>query len=490
MTNVIPTDSCYFGMGILADTIPPYNTGNIFVKFDLNGEVKLFKGLTNTTKTYETWQNSLTFLDDSTLVVAGETVEGTILNTLVLSYNLEGDTLRTMEVTNPFFPNYTFMQPRGGLGLTPDGGFVISNWIDNYSPAGFSIDVYALKLNKDWSLGWEFFYEAPTRDRTSSLVVDEMGNTFIGWRTTNRNTVFENFYSQIKIVKLDVVGTVLWEYTSPLSIGLRDAPRDMLLLEDGSMVIASGAGTEIDLGPSANFIWFEKLLFKLSLDGEILWETVFVNPGPQNSQGKLTNVIEVSDGSGFVTAGMEGEDTEGYGTFAVRGWLAKVDLNGNILWTRRYVGFGGDKPRHQVIDLKECPDGGFVIAGESRDGTVQTIPPQQGWLLKLDQYGCLVPGCHLLDDVGEEAERPLQLAIYPNPTTDYLNFQLRSKSVVKNSMFRIVNANGQVMEEFRVDVRTGGTFIVPVWTWPAGGYFLQYLDQIGKVLITEKFIKN
>ena len=37
LTSIVSTDSCYYATGIIADSIPPYNTGNIFVKFDLTG---------------------------------------------------------------------------------------------------------------------------------------------------------------------------------------------------------------------------------------------------------------------------------------------------------------------------------------------------------------------------------------------------------------------------------------------------------------------
>ncbi|MEZ4952413.1 MAG: hypothetical protein R2825_02400 [Saprospiraceae bacterium] len=129
-TSVLPNENGYVAIGIIADTVAPYNTGNFFAKLDLAGNLLSLKTITDKEKTYETWQNSLTFANDSTLVVSGESISSN-LNTLFITYNLEGDTLFTKEYPNPFFPNYTFIQPRGGMRQLPDNGFVIFNWINN-----------------------------------------------------------------------------------------------------------------------------------------------------------------------------------------------------------------------------------------------------------------------------------------------------------------------------------------------------------------------
>ncbi len=484
-TNIIPVEDGYYFVGIVADTVAPYKTSNVFTKFDLNGEPLFSKILSSTEKTYETWQNSLVFSTDTTLVIAGESYD-TTGNTIFVTYNTSGDTIFTKRYQNPFSPDYTFIQPRGGMVVLPDGGFIISNWIDNGPDSSPNTDIYAFKIDNGGNMIWDRIFDDWKRDRASSMAVDGSGNTVLGWLTTNLNQVWENFTSQVRLVKLDPEGETIWEYTTPKSIGLRDAPNDMVLLDDGSLVIATGVGTEIDR-PAGNTIWFEKMLFKLSPDGDIVWETVFPDPD-FNSQSKMTNVIELIDGSGFVAAGQQGDYVNN--TYHhIRGWLSKISLEGQKVWERAYIGLGTEvDPEHEVYDLKECPDGGFVLAGESRDGTLETLPPQQAWLLKLDQHGCLVPGCHLLDGVGETLEPSIKLAIYPNPTSDYLNFQLRNNGHSKKGTFQIVDANGRLAEAFPFNGHAGDTFILPVWDWAAGVYYLQYLDWEGGVVVSEKFI--
>ena len=45
LTSVLPTDSCYYATGVIVDSVPPFPVGNIFVKFDLEGNVEFSKVL-------------------------------------------------------------------------------------------------------------------------------------------------------------------------------------------------------------------------------------------------------------------------------------------------------------------------------------------------------------------------------------------------------------------------------------------------------------
>ena len=487
LTSVIPTDSGYIATGILADTISPYNTGALFSMLDLQGDPIFTKTLTSTIRTYEPWFNSLEALPDSSYIVTAVSYKPKE-NAMIIKYDPNGDTIFTRSYMNPLSPEFDRIQPWGGLTQLSDGGFILPAWINSHPIFTTVSNVYFFKIDSVEKMEWDNIYtSSPISERPTSRTDDGNGNTFIGWTKYNKGNVFENFTFQIRIIKINESGETLWEYESPDSLGLLDAPNDMVLLDDGSLVIATGIGTEIER-PTSNTVYFDKYLIKLKPDKKIEWTATFPD-AELNVSSKLTNVISLSDGSGFVTAGMEAEDLPGNDTYAIRGWVGKVSPQGQKLWSRAYVGIGGDQPRHTIYDLKETPDGGIILVGESRDGTGDTSPPQQAWLLKLDQHGCLVPGCNLLDDVDEATEQPIELAIYPNPATDYLNFQLRNNQLPQGGTFRIVDMGGRIVHSFPISrVHASDTFILPVWDWTAGTYSLQYLLD-GRVVVSEKFIK-
>ena len=109
-------------------------------------------------------------------------------------------------------------------------------------------------------------------------------------------------------------------------------------------------------------------------------------------------------------------------------------------------------------------------------------------MMKVDQYGCLIPGCHVVDDVEESSLEKLELAIYPNPSSDYLNFQLRGFPRSKNGLFRVVDTQGKTIRTL-APLNLNDTCILPVFDWADGIYFLQYLEE-NTISLSAKFIKN
>jgi Secretion system C-terminal sorting domain len=95
-----------------------------------------------------------------------------------------------------------------------------------------------------------------------------------------------------------------------------------------------------------------------------------------------------------------------------------------------------------------------------------------------------VSGCHLKDAVEEKATASVGLSTYPNPTTNYLNFYAHAPSHASTATFRIIEAKGCLVKEFKTD-NLASTFIVPVWDWHAGAYWLQYCAGSEAVISTQ-----
>jgi hypothetical protein len=164
-------------------------------------------------------------------------------------------------------------------------------------------------------------------------------------------------------------------------------------------------------------------------------------------------------------------------------WVVKVSNQGDSLWARYFTFVEGIDKYYEPIDFKATPDGGYIMAGQYNEGLENL-----GWLMKLDSFGCLVPGCNANDgpNAATEQQQDLRLAIYPNPTSDFLNFELRTPQPLPAARFRILDSSGQAVKEIASNYPRD-TFIVPVREWAAGAYFLQYLEG-GEVRLTEKFI--
>jgi hypothetical protein len=484
LTSVIPTDSCYYATGVIADTVFPYKTGAIFIKFDTSFNPQIIKTLRNPVKSYEPWYNALVPTMDGGFFTVGNTLD-TVLKSILIKYDATGDTVFTREFLNPYYPNAN-ISPWGGAQLLQDGGLIISNWIaTSNSPFGNDTNFYIIRTDSLGNKIWDKIFSTVLWERPESIGLTKEGNIIIGGIKTNQTTNVQNYTFQCHLFQVDTAGNLDWAWTSPNSIGLRDAANDMLLLDDGSIIVASGIGHE-QVRASVNEVYFDRHVFKLNPQKEIEWELTFKDSA-LTDLARTTNLVKLNDGSGYIVAGMTYNAQPPPKYFTIRGWFAKISNEGDSLWTRRYAFLTDGENQHTVYDMKETPDGGLIICGQALSWKVDATYPQQAWLLKLDPYGCLVPGCHLIDAT-EETKPEIKLAVYPNPASDYLNFYLRTPSPVREASFRIVNAAGAVVREFKNEM-PGATYMVPVWDWAAGVYFLQYLES-GKVMSAEKFIKQ
>lgn len=283
----------------------------------------------------------------------------------------------------------------------------------------------------------------------------------------------QNYSCTTWIFGVNNEGEQQWSYSSPFE-ELRDAANDMILLNDGSLLVASGVGTEIDW-PSVNDIYFEKYLMKLGASNNLEWEIEFPGQYP-SSFTKTSNIILIDEEDEFLASGTSTYVYPTEDSSTIRGWLYKGTTSGDSIWSREYVFLNNQMNSHVIYDLKETKDNGFVIAGESHDRTYQDSIHQQAWLLKVDEYGCLIPGCHLVK-TKEVQNQEIKLVIYPNPTVDYLNFYLDSNSgKIRDGKIQITDLSGKMIGLFKYD-SPGTTFILPVTDYPSGKYVLQYIEE-------------
>ena len=66
LTSVLSTDSCYYASGVVTQP-NNFDGGNIFVKFDLNGEILFQKVVESSYKAYECWNGSTLINENNNL---------------------------------------------------------------------------------------------------------------------------------------------------------------------------------------------------------------------------------------------------------------------------------------------------------------------------------------------------------------------------------------------------------------------------------------
>jgi hypothetical protein len=219
---------------------------------------------------------------------------------------------------------------------------------------------------------------------------------------------------------------------------------------------------------------------KTDLNGNLLWTIQHGDP-----DGGFSNAFEriepTSDGN-YVAVGVDKnnnpENEELEGLYDYGGMLLKFNSEGEELWLRRYRLVESIYDRHLPDDLRPTPDGGFIFCGEVRDGDTNNpnfeFPGQRAWVVKVDQFGCLEPGCQFTDvhEISIGLENSMSIA--PNPVENYCSISISLPEgipVPQNTRLEIYDLQGKrvlelqlfnLEEDIEIDTRElpSGVYIV------------------------------
>lgn len=296
--------------------------------------------------------------------------------------------------------------------------------------------VVVVRTDSEGNIIWMNEYGDPTSSAEYGVSIIEMGdgNFLIGGafqQTPNSDS--DNF-----LIKIDANGNEIWNKTFG-SPSFDDGTVQLLALSDDNYLMSGAYGVNDEFSSNP----FTSNLRKIDPDGEIIWEFQF---GDSSEVSGFYSSIE--DWQHNIVSVGETIDSFGWRS----GTMMKSSLSGDSIWMRQYSLFDNSVV-HQLRDVAMASDSSYIAAGY-----VLVVPPnphvgQDVWVFKVDQHGCLEPGCHLIDglqsiNIGLENT----MDIYPNPVTDYLNVNFNlppsgSFGDQKNSRLLLINQVGKTVLE-------------------------------------------
>ncbi len=416
--------------------------------------------------------------------------------------NEQGDILTKRNYSRPYeqlgtIDNDIFLK-------TSDGGYAIAGLWQRWTPgfAGTYYGRYLLKLDSLLDSTW-IALDSGSMVLGRGLNVRKMvqcsdnGYMICGNDHANR-TVFTKFSES---------GNLLWNKVLPY---YSTYFWTMQLVTNGNIFLAGQMG-------------YNSYLLECDFDGNVVWDSTFNNVGSSFQNGssalRLTNgelfvydfvpddfgaydmhcmwwtasndlrcerliemefnqfsksILELSDGS-VVLAGQTG--AAGSPDIDKRAFLLKMSSNGDLLWLRHYYyWYNGGSP---LADCALAHDGGFIMTGASWD-TTGVSPYTDTWILKVDSVGCPYPNCGpSLAVQPTETVQPNLIQAFPNPASTRLNLKCKESGLHEKSVLRLLALDGKVMDE--VIMPMGFQEIgFDVSRFPAGVYFWEYRDEIGR----------
>ena len=287
--------------------------------------------------------------------------------------------------------NYSERGTAPGAIPLSDGGFMLLGPKGDFFGELSSWDLFLTKFDDLGNIEWERTYGGTAFERSSSLAQDKDGGFIIGGHS--RSVPAEPNGDGI-IIKTDSLGSVLWQK----KYGTH--------LEDGSISIKPSISQEgyimlhylqekIVVGQESPTTAF---LYSLDTEGNVLWRKGFSG---QKFKG-IHNFIELEDGSVVLVGFDENVPQTGNNLRNSNGWMARVNVNGDLLWERQYYDKIEYEPVMSFRNISKTLDGGLIAVGEIWATDSIYIPESDTtimyfnrdiWVVKTDLDGCLDPDC-------------------------------------------------------------------------------------------------
>lgn len=270
-----------------------------------------------------------------------------------------------------------------------------------YDPYPDALNFWIIMIDSEGNKIWDKVVGGNCREYVmDGIATSDGGVVAMGYSCSTDGDITNNYGGfDIWAFKLDSAGAKVWDFTlgsSGLEMGFGVAATSDggFLLCGTGMVNADG---NMECTPHSGD--YEGLLVKLDSNGVMQWQRCY---GGSDSD-LIRTAIEVNDG--YLIAGCTSsndgdmEDAgyhEGYnqnGNKTTDVWLAKIDFEGNIIWSKC---FGGGSWEATARIFKTENDNYFVFAGTSSfDGDVSgnhslSVYYDEIWVLKISSSGTLL----------------------------------------------------------------------------------------------------
>lgn len=297
---------------------------------------------------------------------------------------------------------------------TTDGGYFIGGWsnsnisgVKSENSNGGTNDYWVIKLDASGTILWQNtiggfgdeFLRTVLQTSDGGYVLSGESNSNIGVDKSENSIGGQDYW----IVKLDNVGTIVWQNTIGGFFG--DTPFSLRQTSDGGYII--GGYTPSGLGgdkTEPNYGGQDYWIVKLDNLGSIIWQ----NSIGGASNDFLTSIRQTSDG-GYVVGGFSSSSISGDKTDPNLGgedyWIVKLDVTGNIVWQKTIGGSNSDR----LYTTEQVSGGGYILVGWSNSNASSDKSENAAnldyWVVKLSS-GCtptsITPDVASLSDVSGE----------------------------------------------------------------------------------------
>ncbi len=231
---------------------------------------------------------------------------------------------------------------------------------------------------------WERFIGGLRYDAANSLLMCDDGSLIIGGELFSQDGAGIRNHSSASDIFIQQVGAPEKTYWELVLGGTgSESLADMVLSPDGGVVLIGTTDSD-DGDPVPGEGLMDIWVVKVNLEGEIVWQKRFGGSG--NDKGFA---IAPCAGGGYILGGSSGSrngDMHSRHHGGVDSWMARIQEDGQLLWEKHLGGSGNEF----VSDIFQIRPGWFVVSHgtDSDDGEVPfNLGKKDAWVMLMDSWG-------------------------------------------------------------------------------------------------------
>lgn len=364
----------------------------------------------------------------------------------------------------------------GGISHSSDAIYFMTN---ENCPSSIGLNV--VRLVKTDTLGniiWQKqFSDYNKCGIAQKIIADNSGGIYIAinWQDFCNNTTKIEHLSQINIKHIDKYGNIVKETFSPtdqskyyiqLIDSLWNGANDFIVDSNNYIIATSQA---IELYQPQRHLYIPAIV-NLSIDGHINWDVKIESF--RNVISDFFRIIKSNSNDGYIVVGESIDSLNSSSNNSAL--ISKISNSGELIWRRYYTYWNESGAPSSFYDITSAKDGGYYIIGESFDLLDTTQAKSKAWLLKVDSFGCLVPGCQTINSINLEIPTVLNALVYPNPISDSnLNLYIGEFASSQSLSICLLDLNGVAIQSWDIVHMLPTTHILKIKNINPGIYLLQ-----------------
>lgn len=325
---------------------------------------------------------------------------------------------------------------------------------------------------------YHFIKKVVYSDSTSSFWVDEVIDLGSDGFLVSGAYNTPEWAQEHSLIKLDSEAAVEWAFALPPPYELGFAR--IAMATDGNVLVSYPMfdfwGTPVGYNPSPYTIQ------KVTPDGTVLWRHIFWHMGDRR-----INEFFIAENNDIIGVGSDSYDDDTTNTKF--GFIFRMSQDGELLWQRSISDDRFGDNSNYFSNGIELENGDFVFSGRIVDTTdIEALSKINTWLVRTDANGCLYDTCEDITYVTSTKDLPTELSAFqlrPNITKDQVRVYPMEGISQQGWTIRLFNLAGQEILEDQVPYFP---YELSVNRQPPGIYFLRMENQKGQFQVL-KLIK-